>query len=127
MSAPASATLDPAVAVEFSVATETPVSIKYKLWLRRNDAWTPVGPETTSDDRSDHWIFAPPTPAGSVFAYWLGVWGPASLPWRARITISQPSANGIVTRATWTETGILSDMGNGLGVDAINIVKVPLQ
>jgi hypothetical protein len=128
MPAPDHVKIEPPQAIEFFVAAETPVSIKYKLWLQREGAWTAIGPETTSDAKSDLWVFLPPTPPGSVFAYWLGIWGKANHPWRARISVSQQSDSGAsVTRASWTETGILSDLDNGLGVDTTEIIKVPLR
>lgn len=120
--------IDPSLPIDLFIEAETPVSIKYKLWLQRNTAWTSIGPETTSDTKSDHWIFAPPTPSDSVFAYWLGAWGKANGPWRARITVSQQSAaGGWVTRSSWTESGTLSDLGNGYGVDTTEIIKVTLK
>lgn len=128
MPAPEHVEIEPSQALDFFIEAETPSSVKYKLWLRRDGDWTAVGPETTSDGTSDHWIFAPPTPSKSCFAYWFGVWGKANHPWRARITVSQQNAAGSwVTRATWTESGTLSDLGNGLGVDTTDIIKVPLK
>lgn len=127
MSAPAQVAINSALPVRLLVEAETPVSVKYKLWLKRNGDLAVIGPESTSDEKSDHWVFAPPNPSGSVFGYWLGIWGKANFPWRARITVSQPEGDQWVTRGSWTESGTLSDLGDGFGVDSTEIVKVTLQ
>lgn len=129
MSAPDLVNIDPAQPIDVFVEAETPVSFTYKLWLKRAGKVMAIGPESTSDQKSDHWMFAPPTPSGSVFGYWLGVWGKANFPWRARITVSQQVAAGGAwqTRSSWTESGTLSDLGNGFGVDSTDIIKVSLE
>jgi hypothetical protein len=129
MSAPPEVVIDPAQPTDFFIESETPASIRYKFWLKRDGAVTGIGPETTSDARSDHWIFAPPTLSGSVFGYWLGIWGKANSAWRARVTVLQQAAPGgpWQSRATWTEAGTLSDLGNGLGVDSTDVIKVTLK
>ncbi|NOT09671.1 MAG: hypothetical protein HOP28_15875 [Gemmatimonadales bacterium] len=128
MPAPKEIAIDPAQPIDFFIEAEAKASITYKVWLQRNGAWTVIGPESTSDNKSDHWIFHSPTPSGSEFAFWLGVWGEAGKDWRARFTVSQqPPGQGWVTKASWTETGAFSDLGNGFGVDSTEIVKVTLR
>jgi len=129
--APDRVDIDPDFLTDFFVAEETPHKVLYKLWVfRQGEKWHPIGPEDTSDDRSDHWIFTPPLPDGSKLAYWLGVYGHANSQWRVRLTVRQrnPSdANGAWTvRASWTETGVLNDAGNGGGTGNTGIVRVNL-
>ena len=120
MSAPASVSINPAFATDFFVEEETPHVVTYKLWVLRGGSWTTIGPEETDDDRSDHWIFTPPMPSGSRFAYWLGIWGHANTQWRVRLHVAQrdpaqPDAPW-TDCGTWTEEGVTDDQGNGGGV-----------
>jgi hypothetical protein len=129
--APDRVDIDPGFLTDFFVVEETPHKVIYKLWVfRGGERWHPIGPEDTSDDRSDHWIFTPPLPDGSKFAYWLGVYGHANSPWRVRVTVQQrdpaePNARWTV-RGSWTETGVLNDAGAGGGVGNTGIVRVNL-
>jgi len=121
MAPPESVPIDPGMATDFHIATETPSVVSYKFWiLRAGDKWYPIGPEQTDDARSDHWMFVPPLPAGSQFAYWIGVWGHANAVWRVRINISQRDPNSTsdswIARGSWTESGVLTDEGNGGGL-----------
>ncbi len=128
---PTEVTIEAADSTDFSVIEETPHKIIYKFWVKRaGEDWQPIGPEETDDERSDHWIFTPPMPSGSVFAYWLGIFGRKNSQWRARLTIAQRGAGtepgDWITRATWTEEGELNDAGSGAGTASTNIVRVTL-
>jgi hypothetical protein len=129
--APARVDIDPNFLTDFFVEEETPHKVLYKLWVfRQGDGWHPIGPETTSDDRSDHWIFTPPLPDGSKLAYWLGVYGHAHSSWRVRVTVAQrdpadPAGTWIV-RGSWTETGVLNEVVRGGGVGNTPVVRVDL-
>jgi hypothetical protein len=129
--APVRVDIDPNFITDFFVEEETPHKVLYRLWVfRAGDKWHPIGPEDTSDERSDHWIFTPPLPDGSKFAYWLGVYGHSNSPWRVRVTINQRdpgSPDGQwIQRDSWTETGVLNDLGDGGGVGNTDIVRVDL-
>lgn len=132
MPAPSSVKIDPNSPTDFFVACETEHVIEYKLWIQKaGDKWYPIGPEQTNDEKSDHWIFTPPMPDGSIFAYWLGIWGHANTHWVAKLQILQPDpanpAAGWKARGTWTEEGDTTDEGNGGGVAALpSIPRVKL-
>lgn len=127
MSAPKSVKIKFDQATDFYVACETEHVVEYKFWVQRQgDKWYPIGPEHTNDEKSDHWIFMSPMPDGSVFAYWLGVWGHANTKWKARLQILQrdpaDSTGSWVVRGDWTEEGTTSDEHNGGGVSTIPTV-----
>jgi hypothetical protein len=127
MTAPSSINIDPTLAIDFHVAEETPHVVAYKFWvLRAGDQWYPIGPEQTNDSRTDHWIFMPPMPTGSRFAYWLGLWGHKNTQWRVRLTVSQRDParpdDAWIPIASWTETGNVDDQGNGGGVATLPTV-----
>jgi hypothetical protein len=123
--------VNPGDSTDFSVIEETPHKIVYKFWVRKQgEDWQAIGPEETDDERSDHWIFIPPMPSGSEFAYWLGIYGRKNTNWRARLTIAQRAPGALpgdwIIRDTWTEQGELNDAGNGGGVDSTDILRVNL-
>lgn len=131
MPAPDEVRIAPGDSTDFSVIEETPHKIVYKFWVKRAGApWQLIGPEQTDDERSDHWIFIPPMPSGSEFAYWLGVYGRRLTPWRARLTIAQRSPGADpgnwTIRDTWTEEGITNDGPNGGGSDSTDVIRVTL-
>ncbi len=132
MPAPDSVTINPAESTDFSVVDESPHKFVYKFWIRRpGEPWQLIGPELTDDERSDHWIFLPPMPSGSEFAYWLGVFGRKLTPWRARLTIAQRPPGAMpgdwTVRDTWTEEGVTNEGPNGGGSDATDVIRVLLQ
>jgi hypothetical protein len=131
MPAPDAVSIVPTDSTDFSVIEETPHQIVYKFWIRRaREPWQLIGPEQTDDERSDHWIFIPPMPPGSEFAYWLGVYGRRLTPWRARLTIAQRSAGeppgSWTVRDSWTEEGVTSEGRHGGGSDSTDVVRVIL-
>ena len=129
--APDHVDIDADFMTDFFVEEETPHKVLYKFWVfRKGEKWHPIGPEDTSDDRSDHWIFTPPLPDGSKFAYWLGVYGHKNSQWRVRVPVAQRDPGnpdgGWIVRDSWTEDGVLNDAGHGGGVGNTDIIRVDL-
>jgi hypothetical protein len=128
--APSEVEIETTFMTDFSVVEETPHLVLYKFWIKQGDTWHPIGPEDTSDAKSDHWIFTPPMPPGSVFAYWLGIYGHANTPYRVRIRVAQRDPSdpdgGWIERDSWTEDGVLNDAGKGGGVANTDVIRVDL-
>jgi hypothetical protein len=126
MTPPTATNLISSLPTDFNVACETPHVLVYRFWTKPagGGSWTLFGEGRTDDAIADHWILPPGIPTGTLFGYSFSVGGTAVSQWRARVSVRQPGNN--ITGATWQETGVTSDDGNGLGHQVI-VRRVTLQ